>query len=81
MSHVLFVREALMQMHPGNWHVKAVWCLVDSAELGSWITLMLQSVRLEISSAAGQTVRLSTQDRQRGYLTGYTNKQNALMTA
>jgi hypothetical protein len=81
MSHVLLVHEALMQMRPGDWHVKAVLCFVDYTELGSWITLMLQSVRLEVSCAGGQTVRLSTQDPQSGYLTGYTNNQNALMAA
>ncbi len=53
MSHVLLVREALMQMRQGDWHVKAVLRFVDDAELGSWITPMLQSVRLEVSSAGG----------------------------
>jgi hypothetical protein len=81
MSHVLFVREALMQMRPGDWHVNAVLCFVDYAELGSWITLVLQPVSLEVSSAGGQTVRLSTQDPQSGYHTGYANNQNALMAA
>jgi len=55
MSHVLLVHEALMQMRPGDWHVTAVLCFVDSAELGSWITLMLQSVRLEVSCAGGHS--------------------------